>query len=134
MQTETNSDRCRMALTTEMPRTEASRSAAGRRPDPCDPWSWSGQPLRYSVHARNRCEEREIPEIVYLPTESRLADVDLSDDQVEAVTFKVLCGDDSFFMVLSTDGCVVTVYRKDQAFKTSQHCKQRRRNLLARAA
>ena len=102
--------------------------------DPADPWSWANRPLHYTVHARNRCEEREIPKITYLPADSRLADVDLSDAQVEAVTFKVSSGDDSFFMVLGVDGCVLTVYRKNQAYETAQRLKQRRRELLARAA
>lgn len=136
MQTE-NQTAYQTATTTEVTRTEASRSgwrSASRRLDPCNPSCWSGEPLRYSVHARNRCEEREIPAIVYLPADSRLADVDLSDAQVEAMTFKVPSGDDSFFMVLSVDGCVVTVYRKDQAFEDSQRRKLQRRKLIARAA
>jgi len=126
-----------MTMAAEMSGSEASgsgRPVTARRLDPCRPSCWSGVPLRYSVHARSRCEEREIPKITYLPADSRLADVDLSDAQVEAVTFKVSSGDDSFFMVLGVDGCVLTVYRKNQAYKTAQRLKQRRRELLARAA
>jgi len=132
-----------MTMAAEMSGSEASGSGrpvtacppvTARRLDPCRPSCWSGVPLRYSVHARSRCEEREIPKITYLPADSRLADVDLSDAQVEAVTFKVSSGDDSFFMVLGVDGCVLTVYRKNQAYKTAQRLKQRRRELLARAA
>lgn len=136
MQTE-NQTAHQTAMTMEVTRNGAGRSGRpsfGRRLDPCNPRSWSGQPLRYSLHARNRCEEREIPEIVYLPADSRLADVDMSNSQVEAVTFKVPRGDDSFFMVLNIDGCVVTVYRKDEAFGASHRRKQRRRELLALAA
>ena len=120
--------------------TEGMTQASSRqtwtemRSDLSDPKSWEGRILRYSAHARERCDERDIPQIVYLPADSRLADVDLDDWGVAAVTFKVPRGDDSFFLVLSADGLVVTAHRGGYRYGIAQRFKQRRRRLLAIAA
>ena len=106
-----------------------------RRPDPCDPRSWAGQPLRYSAHAAQRCEDRNIPQMLYLPPDSRLSDRDLGDQGVETVLFLVPRGDEAFFLLLNVDGCVITTFRKGrgQEYAVWREAKERRRRLMALA-
>ncbi len=105
------------------------------RPDPCDPQSWALRPLRYSAHAEQRCEERNIPQLFYLPPDSRLSDRDLGDRGVETVLFMVPRGDDAFFLLLNVDGCVITTFRKGsrREYAVWREAKERRRRLVALA-
>ena len=124
----------KLEVTEGMKQASSRQTRSEMRSDLSDPKSWEGRALRYSVHARERCDERDIPQIIYLPADSRLADVDMDDRGVVAVTFKVLRGDDSFFVVLSADGLVVTAHWGGPRYAAAQHFKQRRRGLLATAA
>ena len=100
------------------------------RLDPADPISWSCRRLRYSDHALERIASRSIPEQPYLPATSRLADLDVTDERVEAMLFKVTECDDPFFLVLSTDGCVITVFRKGKEWESWRAAKQYRRSMM----
>ncbi len=121
-------------VTDGMTQAGSRQTRTAMRSDLSDPKSWEGWALRCSAHASERCDKRDIPQLVYLPADSRLADVDLDDRGVAAVTFKVPRGDDSFFLVLSADGLVVTAHRGGRRYGTAQRFKQRRRRLLAIAA
>ena len=97
------------------------------RRDSADPRTWSTYPLRYSHHARERCDQRDIPVLYTLPRESKLADLDKDSVSVQAMLFKVPHELGDFFVVLSSDGCVLTTFRKGAEWKTYRSGKERRR-------
>jgi hypothetical protein len=96
--------------------------------NPCDPGYWRGRALRHTLHAEERCFLRDLPFLHYLPADACLADRDLdARGQLEAVTFKVPWQDRAFFVVLATDGDIITLFEKDDAFAEKQALKERRR-------
>jgi hypothetical protein len=52
--------------------------------------------------------------------------------RLEAVTFKVAWQDLAFFVVLATDGDMITLFEKDDAFTEKQARKERRRRQQCR--
>lgn len=102
--------------------------------DPCDPRWWTSRRLRPSAHAAQRCQERDILPLAFLPDDSRLVDRDLDDrGRLNVVVFKVST-EQPFFAVLGVDGTVITVFlnNKDKEYAEWQRVKQRRRAYQSR--
>ena len=93
--------------------------------DPLLPAYWFDKPLYYTNHAKERCMEREIQELDFLPISAKLVDCDKDKSgRVCAVCFKV----DSFYIVISVDGAVVTVFNNEnKGMKRYNHRKNERR-------
>ena len=96
--------------------------------DPLLPGYWFDKPLIYTTHAIERCVEREIEQLDYLPITSKLADCDKdSSGNVASVCFKI-DGENPYYIVLSVDGCVITVFNYDKkSMKRYSHRKNKRR-------
>jgi hypothetical protein len=74
-----------------------------------NPEYWFDKPLIYTFHAEERCIERKIKRLEYLPITSKLIDCDkYPNGVVKAMTFKVNDVGDCF--VLASDGSVITVF------------------------
>lgn len=81
--------------------------------DPLLPGFWFDKPLIYTVHASERCIEREIEQLDFLPINSKLVDCDKDKSgRVSSVCFKIEA-ERPFYMVLSVDGAVVTVFSNE---------------------
>jgi len=81
--------------------------------------------LRYSWHALDRAYERSLPVLDTLPDDARLADRD-----EDASIFRVSDDRGPFFLVISDDGTVVTLFRKTAAnWRKWQEAKAIRRRL-----
>ena len=101
--------------------------------DPLLPAFWFDKPLIYTVHAIERCTERNIEQLDFLPINAKLVDCDKDKSgRVCSVCFKVET-DKSFYMVLSVDGVVVTVFsNENKGMKRYNHRKNMRRFYVQR--
>jgi hypothetical protein len=101
-----------------------------------DPKCWRDVQLQYSIHARNRCIEREIPILTQIPDEAKLFDCDKDARGFPyAVCFKIGHDENSHCVVLSSEGVVITVFKNTKKeFKDYLHKKQKRRYLSMRAS
>jgi hypothetical protein len=96
--------------------------------DPLLPAYWFDKPLIYTIHAKERCVERDIDELDFLPINSKLVDCDKDKSgRVGSVCFKI-DSDNPHYMVLAIDGAVITVFGLDKKGMISyQHRKNLRR-------
>lgn len=101
--------------------------------DPLLPAYWFDKSLIYTNHAKERCVEREIEELDFLPINSKLVDCDKDKSgRVCTVCFKIE-SDKPHYMVLSIDGAVITVFGVDKkGMKRYQHRKNMRRYYVNR--
>jgi len=101
-----------------------------------DPKSWRDAQLQYSIHARNRCIEREIPILTQIPDGAKLFDCDKDSRGFPyALCFKIEDEENSHCIVLSSEGVVITVFKNTKKeFKDYLHKKQKRRYLSMRAS
>ena len=73
------------------------------------PEYWFDKPLTYTIHAKERCLERRILPVDFLPINSRLVDCETDvNNNIKTLFFKVNEKGDCY--VLSHDGVVITVY------------------------
>lgn len=89
--------------------------------NPTDITYWKNRSLSYLDHAVFRCRDRRISFISYLPDDAKLVDVSLDQGcpgGVESVTWKIPNKDPnrSYFMVVTYDAKVITVFHKGPEF------------------
>ena len=91
------------------------------------PEYWFDKPLKYTIHARERCLDRAIFPLDFLPINSKLIDCDKdSNNNIKAMCFKVNEKGDCY--LISHDGVVITVFScKDDNYDTYVHRKNTRR-------
>lgn len=102
--------------------------------DPASPEYWRNRALTYTNHARERAQERGIRLLRSLnPEDLRLCDCDMGLEGLRHVTFKVMAdAGEPYFVTLSVDAVVITMYYKTDKYDDLYQKKQRIRTYAAR--
>lgn len=92
------------------------------------PEYWFDKPLRFTIHAKERCLDRAILRHDYLPINSKLVDCEKDpDNNIKAMCFKVNEKGDCY--LITSDGVVITVFScKDNKYDTYVYRKNERRH------
>jgi hypothetical protein len=90
-------------------------------------FKWSKEVLMYSLHAQERAYERGVPMPKYLPLDSRRVH---NPESIAGERYKILFNynDEEYFLILSKDFTVVTVYPTNETNEIRQ-CESRVGNL-----
>ena len=76
-----------------------------------NPLYWFDKPLKYSLHAKERTIERDLPFIDYLPLSAKYLYHTLKKD-VYSLTFEIDVNFKTIHIAINTYGTVMTVYPK----------------------
>jgi hypothetical protein len=89
--------------------------------NPTETMYWFDKPLTYTIHASDRCIEREIPPVDFLPISSKLVDCvrDAKGNPVR-LTFKVNI-ENPYYIAISAQGVVLTVFRQTKKKSIIHH-------------